>query len=170
MKKMPKFDGPIPGENFTADTRNFPWHRPPDETDYVSIVEKAIDHLSQPDVMGVMLTALESGDTILDYVTGTARVSVGNGKLPIDQAVLAAGPIARFVESVAVRAGVNFERGWDENPPIITPEYVRGMDPNQKVERTPAPMEEAPQEESFMSMGSKDPATSETQNKMLGGE
>ena len=25
--------GPIPGENFTSDERNYPWHRPPEYTD-----------------------------------------------------------------------------------------------------------------------------------------
>ena len=32
MLKM--FDAPIAGENFTSDTRNYPWHRPPEITDY----------------------------------------------------------------------------------------------------------------------------------------
>lgn len=168
MKKMPKFDGPIPGENYTADTRNFPWHRPPDETDIVTIIEKTVANLSRPEPLGVMLTALESGDTILDYVTGISRVAVGRGRLPIDQAVLAAGPISRFVESVAVRAGINFERGWDEVPTVLTPEYVKGVNPNQKITYE-EPVEEAP-DESFMSMGSNEPASSDKQQQMLGGE
>jgi hypothetical protein len=170
MKKMPKFDGPIPGENYLQDTKNFPWHRPADETDFVKIVDKAITKLSKPEAIGMMLTALESGDTILDFVTGTARNTVGNGKIPIDQAILAAGPIARHVEYLAKKAGIKYERGFEVEPQILTPEKVRAMDP---VRPVPTPEVEEPAEEpmeGFMSMGADEPASAETQNTMLGGE
>ena len=35
------FDAPIPGENYTAETKNYPWHRPPDIVDY----DEAIDFI-----------------------------------------------------------------------------------------------------------------------------
>ena len=31
---MKKLDAPIAGANYAADTRNYPWHRPPDITEY----------------------------------------------------------------------------------------------------------------------------------------
>lgn len=120
-----KFDGPIPGENFTAEVKNYPWHRPPDEIDFVRIVDKSIKKMATKERTGLILSALESGETILDFVAGTARVSVGNGRLPIDMAILAAGPIARYIESLAEAAGIEYERGWEQDPAMLTPGKLR---------------------------------------------
>ena len=46
MRTEPEFDGPIPGENFTSETKNYPWHRPPEITDYDEALEFAA--LSSP--------------------------------------------------------------------------------------------------------------------------
>ena len=63
-----KFDGPIPGENYTSEAKNYPWHRPPDETDFVRIVDKSIKKMATKERTGLILSALESGETILDFV------------------------------------------------------------------------------------------------------
>ena len=120
-----KFDGPIPGENYTSEAKNYPWHRPPDETDFVQIVDKSIKKMATKERTGLILSALESGETILDFVAGTARVSVGNGRLPIDMAILAAGPIARYIESLAEASNIEFERGWEQDPPMLTAAELR---------------------------------------------
>ena len=38
-------NAPIPGANYTSDTRNYPWHRPPDITD----VDEALEHIMERD-------------------------------------------------------------------------------------------------------------------------
>ncbi len=40
---MQNFEGPIPGENYTSDTKNYPWHRPPEFDD----LDKAIDYIGK---------------------------------------------------------------------------------------------------------------------------
>ncbi len=165
-----KIDAPIPGENFTADTKNYPWHRPPEKADFVEIVDKAIESMNTPQKIGQILTMLESGETILDFVTGTARVTIGNGKIPIDQAVLAAGPIAKFVETVAEEAGIEFERGWDQEPRVMTKarlDALRGVNKKSpKKEPKPDPVKE---EKRGGLMGqSNGPTSKDEQMSMLG--
>lgn len=172
MKKSDrKFDGPIPGENFTADTKNYAWHRPPDEADFVSIVEKAVETMAKPDRTAALLTLLEGGDTIKDYVTGMLRVGIGKGAIPIDQAVLAAGPLAKMAETIAEKAGIKFDRGWDQEPKLPTPTRVKsrsGVPPEEP--KKSAPVEEpAPKPERGGLMGkSNEPRSEDDQMAMLG--
>jgi len=166
-----KFDGPIPGENYTADPKNYPWHRPADETDFVRIVDKSIKKMATKERTGLILSALESGETILDFVAGTARVSVGNGRLPIDMAILAAGPIARYIESLAEAADIEFERGWEQDPPMITAAKLRAYGGTvEEVEERDEAMSTDNDEfegEGFMSIGDAT-ASEEEQAQMLG--
>jgi len=162
-------DGPIPGENFTSNTKNYPWHRPPDMADYVEIVNKAVNNLlDDPEKTSFALTALETGESILDFVTGTLRVAVGGGKIPIDMAVLSAGPIAKAMETLAEMAEIKYDRGWKQEPNIVTPQRVRaitGMDTSEEVEKTaPIPEEEMT---GIMARGNG-PAPKEVQSEMLG--
>ena len=166
-----KFDGPIPGENYTADPKNYPWHRPADETDFVRIVDKSIKKMATKERTGLILSALESGETILDFVAGTARVSVGNGRLPIDMAILAAGPIARYIESLAEAADIEFERGWEQDPPMITAAKLRAYGGTvEEVEERDEAMStdnDKFEGEGFMSIGDAT-ASEEEQAQMLG--
>ena len=44
-----KFEGPIPGENYLTDTKNYPWHRPPDLVDYDEAVSYMLDKIDEPE-------------------------------------------------------------------------------------------------------------------------
>ena len=125
--KQTKFDGPIPGENYTSDVRNYPWHRPPEFTDYVEIVDRAIHKLDDPKRTAFIIALLETGETIIDIVTGMTRIAVANGKMTIDMGILAAGPIARMIEVIAEKAEIDYERGWEQEPRVITAELLRTL-------------------------------------------
>ena len=165
--ESPKFDGPIPGENYTSDTRNYPWHRPPKNTDYVSSVEHMLKRLAEPEKSAFALTMLEEGETVLDFVAGTLRLAVSQGGLSIDNAVLAAGPYARAVESLAKKAGIKYEKGWSDKPRLITSEAIRDAAGRRSVVEAPA--EEATAEEpgGFAAVGNE-PADQDIQAEMLG--
>lgn len=125
--KQEAFDGPIPGENYTADVKNYPWHRPPMYTDYVEIVDRAIHRLDQPERTAFVIALMESGETIIDIVTGLSRIAVANGKMSINHAILAAGPIAKMIETIGEKAGIEYERGWDQDPKLITSEMLSAL-------------------------------------------
>jgi len=164
-----KFDAPIPGENYTSDTKNYPWHRPPEKADYVDVVDHMVKKIGSPEGVGFVMTALNNGDTILDVVSGLVRVGVAKGRFGIDQGVLAAGPAAKFIEVLAKEAGVKAERGWQENPTIMTPER---MDAYMSRKKLAPPAAEEPEmdnepEEGLMSPP-KGAMGAATQSAMLG--
>ena len=175
MTKTPKLDGPIAGEHYTSDVRNYPWHRPPKASNYVEIVENMVQSLTKPQSKSAILTLLEGGDTIIDVVTGFSRMNVGKGNVSIDHAVLAAGPMAKLVETLATKAEIDFERGWDQEPKLVSLEKIRGMRGDQE-DAAEEPLilssddmaEETPEEEGLMSM--QGAASEDAQEEILGND
>jgi hypothetical protein len=171
---MPEFNGPIPGENYTGDVNNYPWHRPPDKGDFVSTVEHLVERVGSPKGTGFVITALELGDTITDVVTGLLRVGVGKGRFSIDNAVLAAGPMAKHIEVLAKKAGIDYERGWSERPDILTKEkleaYGVGRSSDKPSETKTDPAEDAPdaKPDGGIMAAPEGTAPKDTQMQMLG--
>lgn len=120
-----KFDGPIPGENFTSNTKNYPWHRPPSHLNFDDVVGSIVKNLNKPEKTAFVIALLETGESILDIVTGLTRIGVANGRMSIDMGVLAAGPMARMIEVIAEKAEIDFQRGWKQEPQLITSEMLR---------------------------------------------
>lgn len=127
MKKMNKKQqnfinqGPIPGENYTSDTRNYPWHRPPDIIDPDEIVEFVLKRSMKPRPASGILTMLEMGITITEVTQMLVIAGMGGGKWTINAGLIAAGPIARGIEMMAKNAKIKYERGFEEDETMITP-------------------------------------------------
>lgn len=108
--------GPIPGENFTSDTKNYPWHQPPEFTD----VNKALD------MLGKKLTDFKRANGILSIVemgVPLTRVAdmlltagIGEGKWTPDFALLLAGPVTRMIELICIGFEVEYILGFEEDP------------------------------------------------------
>ena len=94
--------------------------------------------------------------------------------ISVDHAVLTAGPMAKLVETLAIKAGIDFERGWDQEPKLVTMEKIRGMRGGQEEAAAEEPLilsseempEDAPEEEGLMSM--QGAANEDAQQEMLG--
>jgi hypothetical protein len=99
-------DGPIPGANYTSDTRNYPWHRPPEYTDYDDAVEYLITKINEPESLDLVMSLLELKMDVTSVVTSLLLQSISKGKIPIDLAILIAGPVARYVGIIASEAGI----------------------------------------------------------------
>jgi len=119
------FDAPIPGENFTSDTKNYPWHRPPEIVDYDEAIDNTLKMLSgEQQIKSVMalLGAEVSLPTIVDMViTG----QIANGKIAIDLGILIAGPVARFIEIMAKMYDIEYTMGKDDEPTPPTAAYLK---------------------------------------------
>lgn len=171
QSKRAKLTGPIPGENYTSDTRNYPWHRPPEISDYVEVVDKAITNLDNPQRTALMMALMETGESIVDIVTGMTRIAVSQGKIPIDMAILAAGPIARMLEVIAEKAEIDYTRGWDQKPRLVTAELLKAMggkvDPDD-LEEVAENLEGVDPEAAGLMSAIGGPADPEIQDEMLG--
>lgn len=172
-----KIDAPVPGANLLADTRNYPWHRPPDITDYDEAVSYMISRISQEEQAELVYSLLQIDTTVTTVVSGLLMQSIAKGKIPIDLAILISGPVARYIEVIAQTNGYKYDMGTDTSDRVkITPTLLKmamGIvedDEEEEMEATPevvSAMPEgglmgAPTEEDKMT------ATDEEQASMLG--
>lgn len=105
VKFAPKFDGPIPGENYTADTRNYPWHRPPQHTGYDESIDAMINRLNSDKEGELIYSLIELEVPVYIIVSNFLMRHIMRGFIPIDMAILMAGPIARMVEIIGKNNG-----------------------------------------------------------------
>ena len=121
-----KADAPIPGENFLSDTRNYPWHRPPEITDYDVAVDYLIDRLAEPEQSELIYSLIELKQPLTSIVAGLMMQSIGRGKFGIDLAILAAGPVYRYLQIIAEQNGLKYETGLEDKGRIpITPTILK---------------------------------------------
>jgi len=172
QKRM--FDGPIAGENYTSDTRNYAWHRPPELNTYDEGVEFFLKKLSDPERMSFYASSMGNGLSILDLTTHAMLQMVQDGMVTVDVGLLICGPIAKSLEMLAENQGVTYEKGWKDTPSIMTPEIMKSMidkDNEEGPEREvldilEEDVEEAPQ--GIMSADDNFVASTEEQEAMMG--
>jgi len=124
MKKLP--NGPIPGENFTSDTRNYPWHRPAEFTDPDAAIEMAFKHLTKESKAFGLMTMISQGMTIAEATDVFLTSGIMAGKWTVDMAIVLAGPIARIIELMAKSYGVKYSMGIDDEDFAPTDAYFEG--------------------------------------------
>lgn len=136
-----QFDGPIPGENYTSDTKNYPWHRPPEFDDYDKAVEYSFEALMDPEVGFNFMAILEAGYSIATATDIFVTQGIGDGKWTPDFAILLAGPVARILQIMAKSYNIDAELGAERPVQVINPEYLAALNPAY------TPAEETPVEE-----------------------
>ena len=125
MKNM--FEGPIPGENYTSDTKNYPWHRPPEITDFDEAVSYSIRSLTDPEYGFNYMSILEAGYSIATAADIFVSQGIMGGKWTPDFALLLAGPVARTLDIMAKSYGIEAEMGTDRPVDVVNPEYLRAL-------------------------------------------
>ena len=113
INPRPKFDGPIPGESLTADTRNYPWHRPPEITGFNEGVTRLIADMDDEREMQLIYSLLELEVPVAIITSNLLMRKIGRGVIPIDLAILMAGPVARYVEILAKDNGLTADMDTD---------------------------------------------------------
>jgi hypothetical protein len=116
----PSFEAPIPGENYTSDTRNYPWHRPPEITDYDEALEWSVQHLTDPENGFRYIGLMKAGASIASVTDMHVTKGIMDGKWTVDFALLIAGPIARILQIMAKSYGLDPEMGTDQEYEIIS--------------------------------------------------
>lgn len=175
-------DGPIPGENFMADTRNYPWHRPPEYDHPDKFLAYTYKTFKRPHTMGGLETLLSSGVTVTTMTDMFLSRSIMDGLITVDFAIMLAGPVAKAIELMAVQLGVDYEMGFEDTAEIPTKENVQRLariieeDFPQAEEEDLLGAEEPVAEEEAPSVGLMapeadllgEPADKKTQDTMLG--
>lgn len=176
------FDGPIPGENLLADTRNHPWHRPPEYDDPDEFMRYVDKTFKRPHTQQGLDTLISNGVSVTMMTDMFITRSIMDGLISIDFGILLAGPVAKAIELMCVQLGIDYEMGFEDTEVIPTSDDVQHiamlMERDGLVEVSPpevpeAGEEEAPEEESMGLMAPEadlegEPADQETQAEMLG--
>ena len=119
-------DAPIPGANFTADTRNYAWHRPPEYADYDEAVDYFISKLNEPEQQHLVMSMLQLKMDAASLTGSLLMQGISKGKVSIDLAILIAGPVARYIGIIAKEAGVKHKMvPSTDKDKMITPTSLR---------------------------------------------
>jgi|TARA_R110002167_G_scaffold62500_3_gene176556 hypothetical protein len=175
---MQKLDAPIAGANYAADTRNYPWHRPPDITSYDEGVDYLITKMQEPEELELVYALLEIDATIATVVTSVLMQGISRGKFSIDLAILMSGPVARYIGILADEQEIKYDMGVGDDSRIkITPTSLKlalGIvdDVEEVVPEDIAPVEpiEAPMDGLMGAPSGDMTASDEEQAAMLGGD
>jgi len=173
---LPNFDGPIPGENYTSDTKNYPWHRPPEITDYDAAVERMVDDLLDPEIGYTFMPIFEAGYTVATAADIYVTQGIMDGKWTPDFALLLAGPTARMLQILAKGQGLTPPLGVERPIPVVDPEFLASVggniidDTDEQMEENMAMNEEAPMVEIAGGgfMAAPEVAAADEQMEMLG--
>lgn len=177
-----KFEGPIPGENFLTDTKNYPWHRPPDLVDYDETVSYMLSKIDEPEQIELVFAMLGIDAKVTTVVSTLLLQAISKGKFTIDMAMLIAGPLARYIEIQAKNSGVKYDMGLENKDRIVlTPTLLKASlgileQPEEESPEIMAMREEAgpmePEQEQIMGLMSQPPegavAEEDEQAAMLG--
>jgi hypothetical protein len=125
---MDQFDGPIPGENFTSDTKNYPWHRPPQHTELDDAIEDAYKTLLEKNASVSVITLLELGVSAAQIADMFCTSGIGKGKWTVDYAslkglIVANNPGVEYLKFSAIT------RMPPENDPILEGVHTVGTLP-----------------------------------------
>lgn len=118
-------DGPIPGENYTSDTKNYPWHRPPDIVDIDEAIQWSIENLTEEEAGFAMLSLVEAGTDIVTAADIFVTIGIAKGKWTPDFAILLAGPVARILEIMAKAYEVDYKLGLEKRGPRMTSAFLK---------------------------------------------
>ncbi len=118
-------NGPIPGENFTSDTRNYPWHQPPQYTSIDDALDMMSDKMVKKDVANSLLTIVELGVPLYKVASMLVMAGVMNGKWTPDFALLLVGPITRVLELLCIGYGVDYNIGIEDEEEMLTGDFFK---------------------------------------------
>lgn len=108
--------GPIPGANFTSDTKSYPWHQPPEFTNVNKALDMLADKITDFKVANGLLTFVELGVPLYKVSQMVLMQGVAEGKWTLDFALLLAGPLTRMIELICIGFEVEYDVGIYEDP------------------------------------------------------
>lgn len=120
-------DGPIPGENFTSDTRNYPWHRPPQFTTTDEAIEYISKMLMREQAMASSIFMMEMGLDIATMTDIFITKGISEGKWSVDLGLLLAGPVAHVFVILARGYDLPVNLGLTKDFSVPTPVFFNAM-------------------------------------------
>ena len=118
--------GPIPGANYTSDTKNYPWRQPPEFTDLDEALDYMAKRLTQFKVANGVLTMAELGLPLYKITSMILTMGMGEGKWTADYMLLMAGPVTRMIELMCIGFEVEYDLGiYDDEENFTTGDFFK---------------------------------------------
>lgn len=125
--KKPIPSAPIPGENYTSDWENYPWHRPPDIDNMDDAIDYVARTLVETDEGFQYMAYLKTGVTVAGVTDMILTLGIADGKWSIDFAILIAGPVARLVTIMAKGYKIDYNLGINSKKDFVTSEELKAQ-------------------------------------------
>ena len=122
-----QFNRAIPGQSLTTPPKAAPYERPPDVTDPREALELHLDNLMKEGAKDDVLFFLEEGLDLVTLVEGIVRSAVMEGIHSIDISLIIAPVLHEFIKGAALRAGIDFEEGFENKKDKQAITYSRNV-------------------------------------------
>jgi len=147
----PLLDGPIPGQNLTAELGSRPWQTPPQFTTVEEALDYYIPRLQSDEVTEQLLDVLEMGVPVTTVANTMQLASVMEGKHSVDVGMLVLPVLIEMIMLIADTAGIEYETGLQKDRTKVRGSLVskalnRLQSEDDMEEEQPLEMEEAQEE------------------------
>ena len=114
IKREDFFTMPIPGENLTSNVKSWPWHKPPQYSNFDDAFEYFLeDVLADQDRITSAVIMSRNCFSALVLVQNLMIQAVGAGKISPDMALLQAGPVYKVLTTMLDALGEDFMTGYE---------------------------------------------------------
>lgn len=118
---------PIPGENFTSDTKNYPWHQPPEHKSVTDALDKMSIKLTEPKNARHVMAFAEAGFPLVRIAQMIIMEGVAQGKWTVDMGLLLAGPFTKIFEIMCDSYDIKYDIGIAEEDNWQTGNYYKAV-------------------------------------------
>ena len=119
--------GPIPGENYTSDTKSYPWHQPPEYKSVSEALDKMSVKLTQPKTARYIMAFAQAGFPLVRISQMIIMEGMAQGKWTVDMGLLLAGPFTKIIEIMCDSYDIEYDIGIDEEDDYSTGNYYKAM-------------------------------------------
>jgi len=125
-------DQPIPGENFTSDTKSYPWHQPPEFTTLGPALDKMSQKMTDRKTAPLLMSMVETGLPLYKLSQVIIMEGMANGKWTLDLGLLLAGPICKILEIMCNVYDIEYTLGIEDEDDEPTGLFAIGLEKMKK--------------------------------------
>lgn len=153
--------GPIPGANFTSDTKNYPWHQPPEFTDISEALDKIVSRITDKNISRKLVALAEVGIPLYRIAGFVIMEGISQGKWTTDLGLLLVGPTCKIIEILCTQYDVEYDLGLEEDESFVTGLFVQakmqGMSNDEVEKALPDIKAQAEEQEAAPPEGGEEP-------------
>ncbi len=121
-------DLPIPGENYTSDTKNYPWHQPPEFTSLGPALDKMSQKMTDRKTAPLLMSMVETGLPLYKLSQIIVMEGMANGEWTLVPGLLLAGPLTKILEIMCSVYDIEYTLGIEDEDDEPTGLFAVGVE------------------------------------------